>query len=42
MAAIPGTRPVLELSRRDRATLRWLYAQPTRFGLPLPAAPASR
>ena len=42
MAAVPGARPVLELSRRDRATLRWLYQQPTRFGLPLPAAPASR
>lgn len=42
MAAVPGAQPVLELSRRDRATLRWLYAQPTRFGLPLPAAPTSR
>jgi predicted Zn-dependent protease len=42
MAAVPGARPVLELSRRDRATLRWLNAQPTRFGQPLPAAPASR
>lgn len=42
MAAVPGARPVLELSGRDRATLRWLYAQPTRFGAPLPSAPASR
>jgi hypothetical protein len=42
MAAVPGARPVLELSRRDRATLRWLNAQPTRFGQPPPAAPASR
>ncbi|WP_254990427.1 peptidase [Cyanobium sp. N5-Cardenillas] len=42
MAAVPGARPVLELSGRDRATLRWLYGQPTRFGAPLPAAPASR
>ncbi|MDM7953846.1 MAG: matrixin family metalloprotease [Cyanobium sp. CZS 25K] len=48
MAAIPGARPVLELSPRDRATVRWLYQQPTRFGQPLPspasgqeAAPAS-
>ncbi len=42
MAAVPGAQPVLELSRRDRATLRWLYQQPTRFGQPLPAPPASR
>lgn len=42
MAAIPGARPVLELSRRDRATLRWLYQQPTNFGQPLPAVPAPR
>ncbi len=32
MAAIPGAVPVLELSRRDQATVRWLYGQPTRFG----------
>lgn len=38
MAAVPGPRPVLALSRRDRATLRWLYGQPTDFGRPLPAA----
>jgi len=36
MAAIPGARPVLTPSERDRATLRWLYDQPTRFGIPLP------
>lgn len=35
MAGVPGPRPVLELSTRDRATLRWLYAQPTPFGRPL-------
>jgi len=34
MAAVPGPEPVLQLSRRDRATLRWLYSQPTRFGEP--------
>jgi hypothetical protein len=37
MAAVPGAVPVLELSRRDLATVRWLYAQPTRFGQPQPA-----
>ncbi len=42
MAAVPGAQPVLALSRRDRATLRWLYAQPTRFGLPVLSPPASR
>ena len=36
MAAIPGANPVLSLSERDRATVRWLYQQPTRFGIPLP------
>ncbi|MEB3270803.1 MAG: peptidase [Synechococcus sp.] len=36
MAAVPGAEPVLQLSRRDRATLLWLYAQPTRFGVPAP------
>jgi hypothetical protein len=35
MAAAPGAKPVLELTERDRATLRWLYRQPTRFGAPL-------
>jgi predicted Zn-dependent protease len=29
MAVAPGSAPVLELSPRDRATLRWLYQQPT-------------
>lgn len=42
MAAVPGARPVLELSGRDRATLRWLYGQPTRFGQPVLSPPASR
>jgi len=28
MAAQPGAKPVLELSPRDRATLRWLQEQP--------------
>ncbi|MEA5442469.1 peptidase [Cyanobium gracile] len=42
MAAVPGAQPVLALSQRDLATLRWLYAQPTRFGLPVLSAPASR
>jgi hypothetical protein len=36
MAAVPGAQPVLALSQRDRATLRWLYGQPTRFGQPAP------
>jgi hypothetical protein len=27
MAAIPGGRPVLQLSRRDRATMQWLLGQ---------------
>jgi len=41
MAAVPGARPVLVLSERDRASLRWLQAQPTRIGGPAPAlAPA--
>jgi len=34
LAALPGSRPVLELSPRDRATLLWLQAQP---GLANPA-----
>ncbi len=34
MAAVPGTRPVLSLTARDRATVRWLYQQPSRFGQP--------
>lgn len=33
MAAVPGADPVTELSARDRATVRWLYDQPTRFGV---------
>lgn len=35
MAAVPGAEPVRVLSRRDRATLEWLYQQPTVFGRPL-------
>jgi predicted Zn-dependent protease len=31
MAATPGSDPILRLSERDRATVRWLYAQPTPF-----------
>lgn len=38
MAAVPGANPVLELSERDRATLRWLQAQPSRIGEPLEPA----
>jgi len=33
MAAVPGAVPVLQLTARDLATLRWLYAQPSRFGV---------
>ena len=29
MASTPGRDPILRLSARDRATVRWLYAQPT-------------
>jgi predicted Zn-dependent protease len=36
MAAVPGPQPVLVPSERDRATLRWLYGQPTSFGKPVP------
>lgn len=39
LAAIPGPVPVLELSERDRATLRWLQAQPG-LSQPPPAATA--
>jgi len=41
MAAVPGPRPVLALSPRDRATLRWLYQQPTGFGRPVAAPKAA-
>lgn len=34
MAAVPGATPIVELSLRDRSTVRWLYGQPTRFGAP--------
>lgn len=36
MAAVPGAVPVLQLTARDLATLRWLYAQTSRFGVPQP------
>jgi hypothetical protein len=39
MAAIPGPRPVLELSSRDRATFLWLQQQP---GLVPPASAGAR
>lgn len=29
MAVSPGPHPILQLSERDRATVRWLYQQPT-------------
>ncbi len=41
LAAVPGSQPVLALTARDRATLRWLQAQPSRFGQPLPAPAAA-
>jgi hypothetical protein len=31
MAAVPGSRPVLEIGPRDRATLQWLQGQPSVF-----------
>ncbi|MEB3264566.1 MAG: matrixin family metalloprotease [Synechococcus sp.] len=31
MAAVPGAQPVLQISPRDRATLRWLLHQPSLF-----------
>jgi predicted Zn-dependent protease len=37
MAVVPGAVPRTELSERDRATVRWLYQQPTRFGRPRPS-----
>jgi len=39
MAAAPGAWPVLQLSPRDLATLKWVYQQPTAYGLPGTAAP---
>lgn len=40
LAAIPGSRPVLALSPRDRATVRWLQSQPglSHPGQVIPAA----
>lgn len=29
MAVSPGSQPILRLSARDRATVRWLYSQPS-------------
>jgi hypothetical protein len=40
LAAIPGSQPVLALSPRDRATLRWLQAQPG-LNQPEPISPAA-
>jgi predicted Zn-dependent protease len=34
MAAVPGAQPVRQLSPRDRATVAWLYRQPSPFGGP--------
>ncbi|MCP9808783.1 peptidase [Cyanobium sp. HWJ4-Hawea] len=38
MAVSPGAKPILQLSERDRVTLRWLYGQP---GLKLEAGPVT-
>jgi predicted Zn-dependent protease len=32
MAISPGAQPILQLSARDRATVWWLYQQPTPMG----------
>jgi predicted Zn-dependent protease len=32
MAVSPGSQPVLRLSARDLATIRWLYSQPSPMG----------
>ncbi len=34
LAAVPGRQPVVALTARDRATLRWLQTQPSRFVQP--------
>jgi len=39
LATAPGPVPVRWPTARDRATLRWLYAQPTPFGRELPTPP---
>ena len=41
MAAVPGARPVLQLTARDRATLDWLRRQPSPFGQPLGSPPTA-
>lgn len=40
LAAVPGSQPVLTLGPRDRATLRWLQAQPG-LNQPEPISPAA-
>ena len=40
LAPVQGASPVLMPSAGDRRTLEWLRDQPTRFGQPLPHAPA--
>ena len=40
MAVSQRQVPVLQLTDRDRSTLRWVYAQDTRFGLP-PSRPSA-
>ena len=42
MAVSQRQVPVLQLTDRDRVTLRWVYDQDTRFGLPpsIPSAPS--
>jgi predicted Zn-dependent protease len=39
MAAVPGPRPSLQLSLRDRSTLDWLLQQPSLMGQDLRPAP---
>ena len=40
LAPVQGASPVLMPSAGDRRTMEWLRDQPTRFGQPLPHAPA--
>ena len=40
MAVSQRQVPLLQLSDRDRVTLRWVYGQGTRFGLP-PSSPSA-
>jgi predicted Zn-dependent protease len=39
LATAPGPVPVRWPTARDRATLRWLYAQPTPFGREVASPP---